>query len=225
LQLTPPKGQLPSTTVRRPAWSQGPIQVGVAVSIIRAGETVARSIDARRRCSADPGFQSPVTRVKQRKRRQRVLAIKTRSLNDPRQSSLPTVQTVEPLRRLPPRHLLKVQTDACVPIRPGISIPAQRVSRICAETDDLAADAVQARPKTKRGFSGHPRGPRGLSKSGWRSALSGRVKRWHARSMPGAAAAAIDDKGETKNAAKRFSAIRMRSLNDPRQSSSAPVQP
>jgi hypothetical protein len=61
------------------------------------------------------------------------------------------------------------------------------------------------------------------------SALSGQVKRWHARSTPGAAAVAIsflrsDDTVETKRAVHRFSTIRMRSLNDPRQGSLPTVQ-
>ena len=34
--------------------------------------------------------------------------------------------------------------------------------------------------------------------------VSGRVKRWHARSAPGAAAVAIDDAVEMKKAAQRF---------------------
>ena len=46
-----------------------------------------------------------------------------------------------------------------------------------------------------------------------------------AHGEPGAAAVAIDDTGETKKAAHRFSAIRMRSLNDPRQSSLPTVPP
>jgi hypothetical protein len=39
------------------------------------------------------------------------LAVRMRLLNDPRQGSSAPVQTVKPLRRLPPRHLHQVQTD------------------------------------------------------------------------------------------------------------------
>ena len=42
----------------------------------------------------------------------------------------------------PPRDLHQVQTDPSVTICPRIPTPAQRVSRICAETDDLAAEAL-----------------------------------------------------------------------------------
>jgi hypothetical protein len=63
-------------------------------------------------------FCVPMTRVKRRKRRQRFSAIKMRALNDPRQGSLPTVQTrhtVDPLackptmRHHPPNGAIKVQ--------------------------------------------------------------------------------------------------------------------
>jgi hypothetical protein len=57
----------------------------------------------------------------------------------------------------------------------------------------------------------------------------GRVKRWHNRSTPGAAAVPIlvsesGDTVETKRAAHRFSAIRMRSLSDRRQCALPTVQ-
>jgi hypothetical protein len=52
--------------------------------------------------------------------------------------------------------------------------------------------------------------------------IIGRVKQWHDRSTPGAAAVPIlvsesGDTVQTKRAVHRFSAIKMRSLNDPRQ--------
>jgi hypothetical protein len=97
--------------------------------------------DRHRAHTAAPRFQSPVTRVKRRKRRHRFSAIRMRSLNDARRGSLPTVQTVKPLRRLQPRHLHEVQTDASVTIRLLIPTPAQWVSQILAETDGLAVDA------------------------------------------------------------------------------------
>ena len=87
------------------SWSQGPVHVGSACA-------------GRPRCSGDPGFQSPVTRLKRRKRRQRFSAIRMRSLNEPRQGSLPTVQTVTPLRRLPPRHLHRAQNRRIRPHPP-----------------------------------------------------------------------------------------------------------
>src|SRR6266404_6214121 len=72
----------------------------------------------------------------------RFLAVRMRSLNDPRQSSLPTVQTVTPLtaQRFRDRHLNDLRsaarptrstgTDASVTFRPLILTPAQRVSHI-----------------------------------------------------------------------------------------------
>ena len=52
--------------------------------------------------------------------------------------------TVKPLSP-PPRHLHQVRTDASVTIRLLIPTPCQRVSRISAETDDLAKSG-SARP-------------------------------------------------------------------------------
>jgi hypothetical protein len=81
---------------------------------------------AQRLCAADT--------VQTKRAVHRFSAIRMRSLNDPRQGSLPTVRTVTPLST-PPRHVHQVQTDASVTIRPLIPTPAQRVSRIRAETD------------------------------------------------------------------------------------------
>src|SRR5260221_657766 len=72
---------------------------------------------------------------------QRFLAVRMRSLNDPHQGSLPTVQTVTPLtaQRFRDRRLNDLRsaarptrstgTDASVTFRPLILTPAQRVSR------------------------------------------------------------------------------------------------
>ena len=46
--------------------------------------------------TAAPRFQSPVTRLKRKERCTGLTAIRMRSLNDARQGSLPTVQTVKP---------------------------------------------------------------------------------------------------------------------------------
>jgi hypothetical protein len=46
--------------------------------------------------------------------------------------------------------------------------------------------------------------PHSTRETGGLVQVSGRVKRWHGRSTPGAAAVAIDDKGETTKAAQRF---------------------
>jgi hypothetical protein len=78
------------------------------------------------------GANRPTATVKAERR---FLAVRMRSLNDPRQGSLPTVQTVT-LLSVPPRHL-QAKTDPSVTIRLLIPTPAQRVSHICAETDGL----------------------------------------------------------------------------------------
>src|SRR5437870_3686655 len=71
-----------------------------------------------------------MTRVKRRKRRTGF----QRSGADRE-----TRYTLEPAAA---RHLHEVQTDPSVTIRPRIPTPAQRVSRICAVTDDVAAEAL-----------------------------------------------------------------------------------
>jgi hypothetical protein len=78
-------------------------------------------------CSADPGFRVGDT-VETKRAAQRFSAISMRSLNDARQSSFPTVQTVKPLSP-PPRHLHGA-SRASVTIRPPIPTPVQLVSAI-----------------------------------------------------------------------------------------------
>ena len=92
-------------------------------------DAIRSTILARARCGVDRhrALQESVPRVKRRKRR-----------NAFRQAGADG-KPVTPLSP-PPRHL-QVKTDASVTIRPRIPTPAQRVSRICAETDVLAADA------------------------------------------------------------------------------------
>jgi hypothetical protein len=88
------------------------------------------------------GFAAVSESVPRLKRKTiRFLAVRMRSLNDPRQSSLPTVQTVTPLtaQRFRDRRLNDLRsaarptrstgTDASVTFRPLILTPAQRVSR------------------------------------------------------------------------------------------------
>jgi hypothetical protein len=65
------------------------------------------------------GANRPTATVKAERR---FLAVRMRSLNDPRQGSLPTVQTVT-LLSMPPRHL-QAKTDPSVTIRLLIPTPA-----------------------------------------------------------------------------------------------------
>jgi hypothetical protein len=80
------------------------------------GVTVGRLETATRRGLACPSGDT----VEMKRAVQRFSAIKMRSLNDPRQSSLPTALL----------HLDRAQTDASATIRPPIPTPAQRVSDI-----------------------------------------------------------------------------------------------
>jgi hypothetical protein len=68
--------------------------------------------------------------VETKKAAHQFLAIKMRSLNDPRQGSLPTVQTVTLLSPPPRDTCIRWKLDASVTIRPLILTPAQRVSQI-----------------------------------------------------------------------------------------------
>src|ERR1700747_3318017 len=99
------------------------------------------------------------------------------------------------------------------------------ISKICAETDVLAAMKVRACDGPSACAAWPARGGPvqvGVGVSIIRAGEKG-------TSTPGAHTAAprfqSRSHGETKKAAHRFSAIKMRSVNGPRQGSSAPVQP
>ena len=110
------------------------------------------------------------------------------------------------------------ETDASVPIRRGIPTPAQRVSRIGAETDVLELSAaagaiwtmIGKRRKRRKGYEG------GLVR------VSGGVKRWHVDTgRPRCSADPGFRLTQVKRTKRRnvFRQIRMRPLNDPRQGS------
>src|SRR5215472_18474938 len=120
-------------------------------------------------------FQSPVTRVK-RTRRRDALGIDAR-----------TIFAVLPVRPVQP-----------APTHPSPSARQFRLllndlANICAETDVLQRGRCVRARTASIPFDTRDGGPCPSIRAG---------ERWHDRSTPGAAAVAIDDKGETQKAAQ-----------------------
>jgi hypothetical protein len=186
--------------------ARGPVQVGGRgpQATLQSGETVARSSDTptHTRCSGhkrDLMDLSPALFG-------RCNGLMTRSLNDLTRARF---QPCKPSHLKPrARHLHRVQTVTSVTIRPPIPTPTQWVIRISTETDDL----------TKSGSARASHHSRSTRETGgpWPCRAGGRhpAQRLHA-----------GDTVETKRAAHRFSAIKMRSLNDPRHARFQPFNP